>query len=96
MLTLEDLRQRRQSILSCAEKHGAFQIRVFGSLSRGEGKPGSHVDFLVQFEPDRSPLDHFGLIQELASLLQVPIDVVDETGVSPHMREQIFGEAVLL
>jgi predicted nucleotidyltransferase len=96
MLTLQDIRDRRKSILACAKKHGAFRVRIFGSVSRGEGTVGSDVDFLVCYQPERSLIDHIALIQELASLLQVPVDVVDETGLSPYIRDQVFGEAVPL
>ena len=96
MLTLQDIRTKRESILTCARKHGAFRVRVFGSISRGDGTPGSDVDFLVQYEPQRSLLDHISLIESLTSLLQMPVDVVDETGLSPHLKAKILSEAVPL
>ena len=51
------LQEKREDILRIAEKHGAFNVRVFGSVARGEAGPDSDVDFLVELEPTRSLLD---------------------------------------
>lgn len=96
MLTLDSLKSKREIILLCARRHGVVTLRVFGSVARGESKPGSDVDFLVSFEPNRSLLDEVGLMQELSRLLGVTVDVVSEDGISPYLRDQVLGEAVTL
>jgi len=60
-ITLNDLRKEREHIKEIAQKHGAGNIRVFGSISRGEEGPDSDIDFLVDFEEDRSLFDLVGL-----------------------------------
>jgi predicted nucleotidyltransferase len=96
MLSLKDLKANREGILTCARRYGAVAVQVFGSVPRGEGRPESDVDFLVRFEPERSLLDQIGLIQDLGALLGVPVDVVDENGLSPHLKESVVGETVPL
>lgn len=96
MLTLDHLKTNRGAILACAKRHGASSVRVFGSVARGKAHLESDVDFLVNFEPDRSLFDHVGLIQELTALLGVEVDVVSEKGISPLLRDRIFDEALPL
>ena len=96
MPTLNALQSNRAQIMACAARHGAMAVRIFGSVSRGEEKEGSDIDFLVRFENDRSLLDHVGLIQDLAALLGVKVDVVSEDGLSPYLREQVLADAVPL
>ena len=95
-MTLEQIRSQRESILACARQHGAIRVRLFGSVARGQAGPGSDVDFLIQYEPERSLIDHISLIESLASLLQVPVDVVSEGGLSPHLRDHVLQDAVEL
>jgi len=89
-------RSRRDSILSCAREHGVIRVRLFGSVPRGEATAASDVDFLVRYEPHRTLLDHIALGDALGALLQVPVDIVDETGLSPHIKDKILSEAVPL
>ena len=96
MPSLVELKDHRDAILACAERNGAFFVRVFGSVSRGEQKTNSDVDFLVRFEPERSLLDHAGLIEDLGMLLGVHVDVVDEGGLSPYLRDAVLHDAVPL
>ena len=58
MLTLESLREHKDEILRLAEKHGARNVRVFGSVARGDAKESSDLDLLVEWEPGRSLFDH--------------------------------------
>lgn len=95
MLTLEGLRRRRAEILGVARKRKARKVAVFGSIARGEARPGSDVDLLVDFEPGASLLDHVGLFQDLEDLLGVGVDVVAQGGLKPH-DERIRAEAVEL
>jgi hypothetical protein len=95
-IDLERLRVRRKEILGYAASHGARNVRVFGSTARGEAGATSDVDLLVEMEPGRSLLDLVGLWQDLEDLLGTHVDVLSDGGVSPHLRERIYAEAVLL
>jgi uncharacterized protein len=92
----ELLRTRREEILRIAAKHGAHNVRVFGSVARGEADETSDVDFLVEMEPGRSLLDLGGLLIDLEGLLGRPVDVVTERGLKPRIRPRVLSEAVAL
>lgn len=87
-------RERRAEILEIAAEHGARNVRVFGSLVRGEARPDSDLDLLVALEPGRSLLDLIGLKQDLEDLLGCRVDVITEAALSPYIREQVLKEAV--
>lgn len=95
----QDLRARvfalRDEILAAAERNGARNVRLFGSVARGDAGPDSDVDLLVEFEPGRTLLDQAGLILELRDLLGVQVDVVDAGGLKPR-DAHIRAEAVSL
>jgi uncharacterized protein len=90
----ELLRERRGAILDIAARYGAHNVRVFGSVARGEADADSDIDILVDLEPGRSLLDLGGLLMELRGLLGKPIDVVTEKGLRPRIRERALDEAV--
>jgi hypothetical protein len=90
------LQEKRQQIMALAEKHGAHNVRVFGSVARGEARLDSDIDFLVELEPGRSLFDLGGLLYELQLLLGVEVDVVTENGLRARIREHIMREAVPL
>jgi hypothetical protein len=90
------LQEKREEILRIAAKHGARNIRVFGSVVRGEAGPESDIDFLVELEPDRSLLDHVALLQDLEDVLGRKVDVVTENGLHWYIRERVKKEAVPL
>lgn len=90
------LQDKREEILRIASAHGAQNVRVFGSVSRGEAGTESDVDLLVKLEPGRSLLDLIAIKQELEDLLGREVDVVTEDAVSPYIREQVLKEAVSL
>jgi predicted nucleotidyltransferase len=96
MIQFSDLRQRRDAILSLAAKYGIRRVRVFGSVARGEARPGSDLDVLVDFEPGRSLLDQVGFRQDLEELLGHRVDVVAEGGISPYLKAEVLREAVPL
>lgn len=96
MAIIEVLRHKRAEILRIATQHGALNIRVFGSVARGEARPDSDVDFLVDVEAGRSLLDLGGLLMDLRDLLHCPVDVVTEKGLRPRVRERVLREAVPL
>jgi hypothetical protein len=87
------LRERRDEILRIAAKHGARNVRVFGSATRGEAGDESDVDLLVEFEPGRTLLDQAGLVVELEELLGRKVDVVTEGGLYWLLRRRILKEA---
>jgi predicted nucleotidyltransferase len=86
----------RDEILRIAAKYGAHDVRVFGSVARGEDSVGSDLDLLVEFEAGRSLLDHAGLVLELEALLGRPVDVGTPKGLRTRYRERILNEAVPL
>ncbi len=90
------LKDKRPQILQIAADHGARNVRVFGSLARGEARPDSDVDILITLEAGRSLLDVIGLKQDLEDLLGCKVDVVTEAAVSPYLRERVLKEAVVL
>jgi len=90
------LQSRRNDILSIAAHYGARNVRVFGSVVRGEARPDSDVDFLVDMEAGRSLFDLGGLLYDLRVLLGVDVDVVTEKGLRPRIRAQVIREAVPL
>jgi len=92
----DQLREKRTDILKIAERHGARNVRLFGSVVRGQEGPESDIDFLVELEPDRSLLDHVGLIQELEEYLGKKVDVVTDNGLHWYIRDRVLREAVPL
>ena len=88
------LKEKREEILRIAAHHGARNVRVFGSVVRGETGAQSDIDLLVEFEPDRSLLDHAALWLDLQGLLGCKVDVVSEGGVKARLRDRILREAV--
>ncbi len=92
-MSSEILQKYRSEILDLAKRHGAGNVRVFGSLARGEGREGSDLDLLVTLGEGRSLLDLVGLKQDLEDLVQRPVDVVTERALSPYLRERVLSEA---
>jgi hypothetical protein len=90
----ELLKEKRKDILSIAARYGARNVRVFGSLARGEADEQSDIDFLVEMEPGRSLLDLGGLQAELEALFGCPVDVVTEKGLKARIRGRVLAEAV--
>ncbi len=90
------LKAKRAEILQIAAKHGARNVRVFGSVARGEADEQSDIDFLVEMNPGRSLFDLGGLQYELEHLLGCPVDVVTERGLKARIRERVLREAVPL
>lgn len=96
-MTLQDIRSaRRDEILKLAAKRGAKNVRVFGSVARGDSDERSDVDFLVEMEPGRTLFDLSGLLLDLEAVLHTPVDVVTEKGLRPRVRERVLAEAVPL
>ncbi len=96
-MTLEDLRKhRKEEILQVAARHGAHNVRVFGSVARGESLESSDVDFLVDLDPDRTLMDLGGLLMDLEGILRARVDVVTERMLRPKVRERALLDAVPL
>src|SRR5437870_10136230 len=94
-LTLQDLRARREQILRIAAARGASNVRVFGSVARGDARPDSDVDFLIDLEPKASLLDLSALILDLQDALDREVDVIEITRPS-RITDRIRREAVPL
>ncbi|HAA28321.1 MAG TPA: DNA polymerase subunit beta [Cyanobacteria bacterium UBA8553] len=86
----ELLQEKREEILSLATKHGASNVRIFGSVVRGEARQDSDVDFLVELESNRSLLDRVALIQDLEDLLGRKVDVATVKGLRDVWRDRIL------
>ena len=80
-------------IINICQRYHAENIRIFGSVARGEATDKSDVDFLVSFLPNASLFDQAGLIEELSQLLKRNVDVVSERAVNPYLQETIKAEA---
>ena len=93
MTTLERLADQREKLLHATAAHRGRNLRVFGSVARGEDGPGSDIDFLVEFDPQASLLDLIGLQQDLEAIVGRRADVVTPNSISPFLREQILNEA---
>jgi uncharacterized protein len=90
------LKFKRGEILRLAREHGASNVRVFGSVAKGEARPESDIDFLVDMEGGRSLLDLIEFGQALEELLQRKVDVLTDGGLSPYLEKRIHAEAVPL
>lgn len=88
-----DLRGKRNDILRIAASHGARNVRLFGSAARGEDRPDSDLDLLVEMESGRSLLDLVGLGQDLEDLLHRKVDVVTDASIHPVLRARILADA---
>ncbi len=89
----ELIKTRREEILRLADEHGARNVRIFGSVARGEADADSDVDFLVDMEPGRSLLDLAGLLVQLEELFQRRVDVVTENGLRERIHDRVLKEA---
>ncbi|MGH7165230.1 MAG: nucleotidyltransferase family protein [Nitrospiraceae bacterium] len=88
------LKEKREEVLKIAARHGARNVRIFGSVARGEADRESDVDFLVEMDTGRSLFDLGGLLADLEALLGCKVDVVTEKGLKDRIRERVLREAV--
>jgi predicted nucleotidyltransferase len=93
MQVIQQIRAKREDILQIAARHGAHDVRIFGSAARGEADAQSDVDFLVNLEAGRSLLDLGALLMDLQDLLNREVDVVTEAGLRPRIRNRVLSEA---
>jgi predicted nucleotidyltransferase len=96
-MTLDEIRsQYRAQIVAAAENRGAHNIRVIGSVARGDQRYDSDIDFLVDFEKGRSLLDLTGLWLDLETVLGCKVDVVSSRGLKPRLASEVMRDAVSL
>lgn len=93
---LQSLKQQKDQITAIANRYHAANIRVFGSVARGEENGDSDVDLLVDFMPGSTLLDQVGLIDALSSELGRKVDVVSGRALNKFLNEKVLQEAVLL
>jgi len=98
MMSLKSLvQEKRDRILEIVAHHGAFNVRLFGSVARGEETENSDIDFLIDYDPTKTtPWFPGGLLMDLQDLLGRKVDVLTEDGVSPWIKERVFSEAKTL
>ena len=89
----ELLKSHREQILAAARRNGAYDVRIFGSVARGNARPDSDIDFLVKREPGRSLLDLARLLRDLQSLLGDNVDIVTEAGLRQQIRTDVLKDA---
>jgi uncharacterized protein len=92
----EALAAQREAILRIAAAYGASNVRVFGSVARGDARPDSDVDLLVDLAPNRSLLDLGGVQMDVQALLGCHVDVVTAPGLRPRIRRRVLAESVPL
>lgn len=90
------LRQHRRQVLDAARERGVRSVRVFGSLARGEARPGSDVDLLVELEPGRTLLDLAAFRREAREILGMPVDVATSDMLKTRIRAEVLAEALPL
>lgn len=96
-MKLEYLRKHyREQILALAEKYKAEEVRIFGSVARGDARPESDVDILVKFKVGASLLDESGLNRSLENILGVHVDLLGDDAIHPAFRRHILSESVAL
>lgn len=96
MALLQAVKEKKAEIARIADRHGARNVRVFGSVARGEERDDSDIDFLVVMDPDRSLFDQASLLVDLEELLGRGIDVVTEPSLRSRFRERVLAEAVAI
>lgn len=92
----EIISDKRDQVLALAAKHGASNVRIFGSVASGTAGQNSDIDFLVDMEKGRSLFDMGGLLMELQELFGRKVDVVTENGLRKRIRETVLRQAIKL
>ena len=90
------LADKREQILDIAHQHGAYNVRVFGSVARGEATTDSDIDFLVDIQPERTLLEQIALMQSLAELLEHKVDLTETSSLHECIKEKVLEEAISL
>ncbi|HMD84883.1 MAG TPA: nucleotidyltransferase family protein [Terriglobia bacterium] len=90
------LEEKREEIRRVAARHGAMNVRVFGSVARGEARQDSDLDLLVDTGPETSSWFPAGLVLDLEDILGCKVEVVTEKGLNPYLKERVLQEALPL
>jgi predicted nucleotidyltransferase/DNA-binding XRE family transcriptional regulator len=90
------LRRHRRALVNIATARGAHNVRVFGSVARGEDHADSDIDLLVDLDPGVGLVGLAGLARELTELLGVPVDVIPANTLKPRIRDEVLAEAIAL
>jgi predicted nucleotidyltransferase len=96
LITRENLAAKREAILEIARRHGAHDVRIFGSVARGDNTEDSDLDLIVRFDPGRTLFDHGGLLMDLREFLGMKVDVISEGALSGRFGQIAKKEAVPL
>jgi len=96
MVDRKALHTKRGEILEIGRRYGAHDLRIFGSVARGDQTENSDLDIIVRFDPGRTLFDQGGFLMELQELLGVKVDVISEGAMRPRFREHVMKEAVPL
>lgn len=96
MKTFDLLRENREVILEIALHHGAKEVRVFGSVARGEDDENSDLDLLVSIAPDRNLYDLIGLQQDIEQFVGRKTNIITDKSINPYLRDAILQEAIAL
>ena len=92
----DTIREKREAIIRIAGSHGATDVRLIGSVARGEDRPDSDVDLLVTWSESTSLLDQAALMLELEKLLGRKVDIASDGWVKPAIRESVYRDAITL
>ena len=97
MIRKQLIQENKETILAIAAKHGAYNVRIFGSVARGEENLESDIDFLIDYDLEKTtPWFPVGLIRDLEMLLNTKVDVVTVEGLKNRIREQVLQESINL
>ena len=92
----DTIREKRGAIIRIAGRHGATEVRLIGSVARGEARPDSDVDLLVTWSEGTSLLDHAALMLELEKLLGRKVDIASDGWVKPAIQESVYRDAIAI
>lgn len=95
-MELGQLRARRREILQTVARHDASDVRVFGSVARGEAGPDGDIDVLINLAPERSLLDLIAIKHDLEDVLGCAVDVVPESDIHPAIHDAVPHDAIVL
>lgn len=90
------IRRHRDRLLTAARRNGAREVRIFGSVARGEDSPDSDIDLLVELEPERTLLDLIAFQQDAGDILGIHVDAATPEILKDRVRERVLAEAVTL